>query len=87
MTQENPFAELADHTIVGNARISGAAQGAYGVEMMRRLKGVLEGEMQAANELSGKIHRLNQSLLGYTVAMALMAAFQLGILLWEIVNR
>jgi hypothetical protein len=43
--------------------------------------------MCAANDLSGKIHRLNQSLLGYTVAMALMAAFQLGILLCEIVNR
>jgi hypothetical protein len=38
MTEENPFAELADHTIVGTARILSASQGAYGVEMMRRLK-------------------------------------------------
>jgi hypothetical protein len=78
MTDENPFAELADHTLVGTARVSGATQGAYLAEMMRRLKVVLEREMHAANELSGKIHTLNWAMFWYTVALGLLAAFQFG---------
>lgn len=42
--------------------------------MMRRLKSMLERELHAANELSGKIHRLNQALLWYTIALGLLAA-------------
>ena len=39
---------------------------------------MIERELQAVNELSGKIHRLNQALLWYTIALAVMAAFQFG---------
>jgi hypothetical protein len=78
MPDENPLANANDDKLVSGAWGAGATQGAYVVEMMRRLKGVLENEMRVANELSGKIHRLNQALLWYTVAIALMAAFQFG---------
>jgi hypothetical protein len=52
--------------------------------MMRRLKDTLEAEMRAASALSDKIHRLNLSLLLYTIAIALMAAFQFGACLWDL---
>jgi hypothetical protein len=82
MSDESPFANLSDGQLVSNAY---ATQGGpYLAEMMRRLKIVLEREMHAANELSGKIHRLNRALLWYTIALAVMAAFQFGAWIREI---
>jgi len=78
MSDENPFANLSDAQLVSCAHSGGVAQGAFIVETMLRLKGVLEREMHAANELSGKIRGLNQALLWYTIALAVMAAFQFG---------
>ncbi len=84
MPGENPLANASDNELVSGAWGAGATQGAYLAEMMRRLKAVLEHEMRAANELSGKIHLLNQALLWYTIALAVMAAFQFGAWLKEI---
>jgi hypothetical protein len=68
---------MNDEQLVAEAQAGLRGQGAN-VEMMRRLKGMLERELHAANELSGKIHRLNQALLWYTIALGLLAAFQFG---------
>ncbi len=81
MADDNPLANVSDAKLVANAFSGG---GAWEVEMMRRLKDTLDAEMRVANELSAKIHRLNRSLLWYTVALALMAAFQFGALLRDI---
>lgn len=48
------------------------------------LKDAIKAELVAANELSGKIHRLNQSLLWFTIAVGLLAAFQFGAWLRDI---
>jgi hypothetical protein len=68
---------MNDDQLVAEAQAGLRGQGAS-VEMMRRLKSTLERELHTANELSGKIHRLNQALLWYTIALAVMAAFQFG---------
>jgi hypothetical protein len=68
---------MTDEQLVADAHAGLRREGAS-VEIMRRLKGMLERELHAANELSGKIHRLNQALLWYTIALAVMAAFQFG---------
>jgi hypothetical protein len=78
MSDENPFGSLSDSQLVSGAHTGGVAQGAFIVETMLRLKGVLEREMQVANELSGKIHALNWALFLYTVALGLISAFQFG---------
>ncbi len=77
--------EMNDEQLVAEAQTGLRGQGAN-VEMMRRLKGILEAEMRVANELSAKIHRLNQSLLWYTIAIAMMAAFQLGAWIRDIIR-
>jgi len=74
----NPWVNLSDDELVRRASQGPLDAGQYSIEMMRRLKDALREEMQAANALSAKIHRLNQSLLWYTVALALLAAFQFG---------
>ena len=56
-------------------------------EVLFRTRDATFAEMRAANKLTEKIESLNWWLLGYTVAMALMAAFQLGILVWENAHR
>ncbi len=81
MADDNLLANVSDAKLVMNAHVSG---GAWEVEMMRRLKDTLEAEMRVANELSAKIRSLNRSLLWYTVALALMAAFQFGAWLRDI---
>ncbi len=81
MADDNPLATVSDAKLVMNAH---GSDGAWEVEMMRRLKDTLEAEMRVANELSTKIHSLNRSLLWYTVALALMAAFQFGAWLRDI---
>ena len=68
---------MNDEQLVAEAQAGLRGQGAS-VEMMMRLKAMIERELHAANELSGKIHRLNQALLWYTIALAVMAAFQFG---------
>jgi hypothetical protein len=77
--------EMNDEQLVAEAQTGLRGQGAN-VEMMRRLKGILEAEMRVANELSAKIHRLNQSLLWYTIAIAIMAAFQFGAWIRDIIR-
>ena len=77
--------EMNDEQLVAEAQTGLRGQGAN-VEMMRRLKGILEAEMRVANELSAKIHRLNQSLLWYTIAIAMMAAFQFGAWIRDIIR-
>ncbi len=47
-------------------------------EVLFRTRDALNAEMRAANALATKIHNLNLGLLWYTVALALMAAFQFG---------
>ncbi len=47
-------------------------------ELVVELKDAIKAELIVANELSTKIRRLNQALLWYTVALALLAAFQFG---------
>jgi len=47
-------------------------------EVLFRTRDALNTEMRAANALATKIHNLNLALLWYTVALALMAAFQFG---------
>jgi len=71
----NVLSGVTDDQLVNNAF---NRAGGSDVEMMRRLKDTLEAEMRAASALSDKIHRLNLSLLLYTIAIALMAAFQFG---------
>ena len=68
---------MSDEQLVAEALAGLRGQGAS-VEMMRRLKAMIEHELQAANELSRKINGLNQALLWYTIALAVMAAFQFG---------
>ena len=68
---------MNDEQLVAEAQAGLRGQGAS-VEIMRRLEAMIERESQAANELSGKIHRLNQALQWYTIALAVMAAFQFG---------
>jgi hypothetical protein len=68
---------MSDEQLVAEAQAGLRGQGAS-VEMMRRLKAMIEHELQAANELSRKINGLNQALLWYTIALAVMAAFQFG---------
>jgi hypothetical protein len=75
MAEDKIFAAQSDDHLVRNAFTRG---GGEAVEMMRRLKDTLEAEMRAANALSAKIHGLNQALLWYTIAIAIMAAFQFG---------
>ncbi len=85
---EDPMRGIAgmnEAQLVAEAQAGLRGQGAS-VEMMRRLKEALERELHAANELSGKIHRLNQALLLYTIALAVMAAFQFGAWMRDIIR-
>jgi hypothetical protein len=75
MADENAFAKQSDTELVNLSR---GALGAHAVEMVRRLTDMIERELHAAHELSAKVHRLNQALLWYTIALAVMAAFQFG---------
>jgi hypothetical protein len=81
LPEQNPYAHQSDLMLV---QLSAGGLGAHSVEMMRRLKETLEAEMRAANTLSEKIHRLNLSLLAYTIAIAAIAAFQFGAWLWDL---
>ncbi len=47
-------------------------------ELVVGLKDGIKAELIAANELSSKIHRLNQSLLWFTIVLGLLTAFQFG---------
>jgi hypothetical protein len=47
-------------------------------ELIVGLKEAVKAELLAANELTGKIHRLNQSLLWFTIVLGLLTAFQFG---------
>ncbi len=53
-------------------------------EVLFRTRDALNAEMRAANTLTTKIRNLNQALLWYTVALAVMAAFQFGAWIREI---
>lgn len=47
-------------------------------ELIVGLKEAIKAELLAANELTGKIHRLNQALLWFTIVLGLLTAFQFG---------
>jgi hypothetical protein len=47
-------------------------------ELIVGLKEAVKAELLVANELTGKIHRLNQSLLWFTIVLGLLTAFQFG---------
>ena len=55
-------------------------------EVLFRTRDALNAEMRAANGLAAKIHNLNLALLCYTVALALMAAFQFGAWLRDVIR-
>ena len=74
----NPMASFSEAELVRRASEGPLDAGKFSIEMTRRLKDALEKQMNAANELSAKIHKLNLALLYYTVALALLAAFQFG---------
>ena len=69
--------ELIEHTGLVPGGQDTISRRAF-AELIVELKGTIKAELIAANELSTKIHRLNWSLLWYTVALGLLAAFQFG---------
>lgn len=66
---DNPLAAQSDSQLVFNAFASGATQGAFAVEMMRRLKDSLERHEKASADLGNKIWWLNFLLLVFTIAI------------------
>ncbi len=66
---DNPVAAQSDSQLVSSAFASGATQGAYAVEMMRRLKDSLERHEKASANLGNKIWWLNVWLLVFTIAI------------------
>lgn len=74
--QNNPLAQQSDSDIVRNAFSSGSTQGAFGVEMMRRLKDALDRQA-AALILAQRAGSL------VAIAALLLAAVQVGIAVWQ----
>src|SRR6266446_3112597 len=80
MANRDPLPGQSDAEIVRNAWSAGATQGAYGVEMMRRLKDAVDKqttaiEKQAASSdaLGHRIERLNVRLLQVSVVGVIVA--------------
>jgi hypothetical protein len=55
-------------------------------EVLFRTRDALNAEMRTTNTLTTRIHNLNVALLWYTVALAMMAAFQFGAWIRDVVR-
>jgi hypothetical protein len=72
------YETFSDEALQQTALASANEREAVLSEVLFRTRDALNAEMRAANALTTKIHNLNLALLWYTVALALMAAFQFG---------
>lgn len=78
------YETLSDEALQQTALTSANEREAVLSEVLFRTRDALNAEMRAANTLTTKIGNLNQALLWYTIALAVMAAFQFGAWLREI---
>jgi hypothetical protein len=72
------YETLSDEALQQMALTSANEREAVLSEVLFRTRDALNAEMRAANTLTTKISNLNQALLWYTIALAVMAAFQFG---------
>lgn len=72
------FENWSDEALQERALSDANEREAVLTEVLFRTRDALNAEMRAANMLATKIRNLNGALLWYTVALALMAAFQFG---------
>jgi hypothetical protein len=72
------YETLSDDALQQTALTSANEREAVLSEVLFRTRDALNAEMRAANTLTTKISNLNQALLWYTIALAVMAAFQFG---------
>jgi hypothetical protein len=78
------YETLSDEALQQTALTSANEREAVLSEVLFRTRDALNAEMRAANTLTTKIGNLNQALLWYTIALAVMAAFQFGAWIREI---